>query len=312
MTPPPPSSGGAPAPAALDHVAIAVERWSDAWPRYVHQLGGRWHSGGVNIGFSPAQLGYGNGAKVEVLQPWEPETNPFLRRFLDHSGPGPHHLTFKVPDIEAALDGASAAGFDPVGVRLDDPQWKEAFLHPRQATGVVVQLAQAEFEWISPAPEGFPAPAPGPAASLRHVAHAVPDLETALGLFHVLLGGGIAARGVAGHGDWEYVDLDWSGPLAIRLVAPTPDADPRSSLWRWLGDRPGRVHHLAFDVSGAGRPGEPAGAGGGIDPPATDVPGVLPGPGGAAVVAPEDNLGTGLVLSGLAPEPEVPLTTLIR
>src|ERR1700722_15373632 len=155
-----PSAGGA--AVVLDHVAVAVEQWTDAWPRYVHQLGGIWHSGGVNIGFSPAQLSYANGARIEILQPWDPDANPFLRRFLDHSGPGPHHLTFKVPDIEATLDRARHAGFDPVGVRLSDAHWREAFLHPRQATGVVVQVAQAASDWVGPAPEGFPAPPPTP------------------------------------------------------------------------------------------------------------------------------------------------------
>ena len=140
----------------LDHVAVAVERWTDAWPRYVDQLGGTWHSGGVNVGFSPAQLSFANGAKVEVLQPWEPEANPFLRRFLDHNGPGPHHLTFKVPDIDDALVRVRGAGFEPVGVRLDDPQWREAFLHPRQAFGVVVQVAQEQFEWMAAGPRRIP------------------------------------------------------------------------------------------------------------------------------------------------------------
>jgi catechol 2,3-dioxygenase-like lactoylglutathione lyase family enzyme len=280
----------------LDHVAVAVERWSDAWPRYVDQLGGRWHSGGVNSGFSPAQLAYANGAKVEVLQPWEPEANPFLRRFLDHSGPGPHHLTFKVPDIEAVLGRVRRAGFDPVGVRLDDPQWREAFLHPRQATGVVVQVAQAEFEWISPAPEGFPTNPSAPSAALRHVAHAVRDLDTALGLFHVLLGGTITGRAVAAEGEWEYVELSWPGPLALRLMSPTPDADATSSLRTWLGDRPGRVHHLAFDLpptadtSAVGPAADLSGRSG------VGAPGVIPGPGSVQVVAPDNNLGTGLVL----------------
>src|SRR5580700_7494616 len=114
MASPPPATGDGAATVVLDHVAVAVERWTDAWPRYVHQLGGTWHSGGVNSGFSPAQLSFGNGARVEILQPWEPESNPFLRRFLDSSGPGPHHLTFKVPDIEATLARVGDAGFDPV------------------------------------------------------------------------------------------------------------------------------------------------------------------------------------------------------
>jgi methylmalonyl-CoA/ethylmalonyl-CoA epimerase len=83
------AAGGTAGPATLDHVAIAVERWADAWPRYAVGLGGAWSSGGFNVGFGPAQLRFANGARLEVLQPWQPEANPFLRRFLDASGPGP-------------------------------------------------------------------------------------------------------------------------------------------------------------------------------------------------------------------------------
>jgi hypothetical protein len=179
---------------------------------------------------------------------------------------------------------------------LDDPQWREAFLHPRQATGVVVQVAQAEFEWISPAPEGFPTNPSAPSAALRHVAHAVRDLDTALGLFHVLLGGTITGRAVAAEGEWEYVELSWPGPLALRLMSPTPDADATSSLRTWLGDRPGRVHHLAFDLpptadtSAVGPAADLSGRSG------VGAPGVIPGPGSVQVVAPDNNLGTGLVL----------------
>jgi hypothetical protein len=289
----PPSDAAA---VVLDHIAVAVEQWTDAWPCYVHQLGGIWHSGGVNSGFSPAQLSYANGAKVEVLQPWEPEANPFLRRFLDHSGPGPHHLTFKVPDIELVLDRVGDAGFEPVGVRLSDPQWREAFLHPRQATGVVVQVAQAEFEWSSPQPEGFPIATRAPTAALSHVTHAVRDLDTGLALFHLLLSGDITARAIGPGGAWEYVDLAWPGPLAIRLVAPTTDAASTSPLRTWLGDRPGRVHHLAFDLPGPLPTTDGSGRSTTTDPAGDDVPGVISGPGSVLVVAPEENLGTGLVL----------------
>jgi catechol 2,3-dioxygenase-like lactoylglutathione lyase family enzyme len=279
-------------PVVLDHVALAVERWSDAWPRYVQELGGTWHSGGVNVGFSPAQLRFGNGAKIEVLQPWDPERNPFLRRFLDQRGPGPHHLTFKVPDIVAALSRVRAAGYAPVGERLSDPFWKEAFLHPRQATGVVVQLAQAaDGDWVSPAPEGFPT-GPKPAASLHHVTHAVPDLAAATGLFHAVLGGHIVGQGSAPDGTWHYSDLQWSGPLVLRLVAPAPEADGSSPIRQWLGDSPGRIHHLAFLLS---RPFPDRGPTADFLPDQAP-PGVDSGLGGVVVVSPEDNLGTGLVI----------------
>ena len=294
MAPAPPSTAGDTASAVLDHVAIAVEKWAAAWPRYVHQLGGAWHSGGINSGFSPAQLSFANGAKVEVLQPWEPENNPFLRRFLDHSGPGPHHLTFKVPDIHGALERVKDAGFEPVNVRLSDPVWQEAFLHPKQATGVVVQLAQAEFEWISPAPEGFPEP-DVPAASLHHVTHAVRHLDKGLELFHELLGGVITAQGTGPGEAWEFVDLAWPGPLGVRLVAPTGDAGPTTALRLWLGDRQGRVHHLAFELPGP-LPVSASGPAADGAVRAGEIPGVIAGSGSVQVVEAGDNLGTGLVL----------------
>jgi catechol 2,3-dioxygenase-like lactoylglutathione lyase family enzyme len=295
MSSPATASSGKVATTVLDHVAVAVERWSDAWPRYVHQLGGTWHSGGVNIGFSPAQLSFSNGARIEVLQPWEPEANPFLRRFLDHSGPGPHHLTFKVPDIEATIGRATTAGFDPVGVQLSDPYWREAFLHPRQATGVVVQVAQAEFNFVSPAPEGFPTGPVAPAAALVRVTHAVRRLDTALELFDGLLGGEITARGVAPNGTWDYVDLSWPSPLGLRLVAPTPDSGSPSALRTWLGDREGRVLHLAFDLPEPPT-GDPSILETAREAPGTDIPGVIPGPGTVVMLAPDATFGTGLVL----------------
>ena len=248
----------------LDHVAVAVERWSDAWPRYVAELGGRWLAGGEAPGFASAQLRYANDMKLEVLAPYAIEDNDFLRRFLDASGPGPHHLTFKVPDLAAALAEVEAAGLDPVGVDLSDPEWKEAFLHPKQARGVVVQLAESHGSWASPAPDGMPTPQRAEPARLAHVAHAVADLDDGLALFAALLGGREVDRGEDGDARW--VELAWPGPGRVRLLAPTSAASPVTEL---LGGRPGRVHHLAFTGSGAREP---------------------------TVVAPEDNLGVRLVL----------------
>ncbi|HUY63842.1 MAG TPA: VOC family protein [Acidimicrobiales bacterium] len=279
----------------LDHVAVAVEAWADAWGRYVVELGGRWASGGLNVGFGPAQLRFANDARVEVLQPWQAEANPFLRRFLDTNGPGPHHLTFKVPDIAHALEAAASAGFTAVQVDLSDPEWKEAFLHPRQATGVVVQMAQAAGSWESPPPEGFPTDAPhGAPAAFTHVTHAVADLDDALALFSGLLGGELAERHHDTGAGWHGVTLRWPGPLGLRLITPTGDRHgvdaPGSALHRWLGDRPGRVHHLAFARTGPLDPGS------GPEPAEAPVPGVTEAEQPLYVVAPEDNLGARLVV----------------
>jgi methylmalonyl-CoA/ethylmalonyl-CoA epimerase len=201
------------------------------------------------------------------------EENDFLRRFLDRTGPGPHHLTFKVPDITAAIAAAEAAGFPVVGVNLEDPQWQEAFLYPKAACGIVVQLAQPDGELDpEPRPATVPAPRTDQSARLDHVTHAVADLERARRLFHSLLGGVVQREGVDGTN--AVVDLTWPGSGAVRLVTPLD----RGPLGEWMGDRPGRLHHLAFT---AARPEELAGA---------------VARGGAVEVPPEANLGMRLVV----------------
>ena len=70
--------------------------------------------------------------KVEVLEPNDVEHNDFLRRFLDRNGPGPHHLTFKVPDLAGALDVIRDQGYDPIGIDLA-VGGVEGVVHPPEA-----------------------------------------------------------------------------------------------------------------------------------------------------------------------------------
>lgn len=259
----------------LDHVAVAVERQADAWPRYAGDLPAAWVGGGGTPGFWSAQVQYANGMKVEVLEPYLEEQNDFLRRFLTRNGPGPHHLTFKVKDIVAAIERAEQEGYRPVGVNLEDEHWKEAFLHPKDAPGVVVQLAQPADggDWGSdPTPAWFPPPRVEPAATLVHVAHALERLDDGERLFVGLLGGERVADGEADGIQW--LDLRWPGPGRLRLLSGPP-------LAPWLEGRAGRVHHLAFAVP------DPEGVVGVVDTERIEV----------YEVAPEANLGVRLRLS---------------
>lgn len=127
----------------IDHVAIAVHRIRDAVPMYVETLGGSFLFAGENSaqGFRFAQFRYPGGGKIELLEPLAPDG--FVGRFLERRGEGPHHITFKVPDIFRAIEHVRAQGIEPVNVFTDDRTWKEAFIHPKQAHGVLVQLAQS-------------------------------------------------------------------------------------------------------------------------------------------------------------------------
>jgi catechol 2,3-dioxygenase-like lactoylglutathione lyase family enzyme len=249
----------------LDHVALAMEDRTPGQQRYAGELGGEWVGGGAEPGFWSEQVRFANGMKVELLEPLNVDQNDFLRRFLDRNGPGPHHLTFKVKDIVRALEIVDGAGYRPVSVNLESEHWKEAFLHPKDAPGVVVQLAQSSEsgDWGMPAPAGYPT-AQGPTATLDRVVHAVATLDVGTRLFEDLLHGERTGTGEDEAGRW--VDLRWPGPGRIRLVEPS---SPTSPIATWIGDRQGRVHHLALTQA---------------DRPTTTVD-------------PEDNLGVRLVVN---------------
>lgn len=216
----------------LDHVAIAGWDIGDVLSALVGELGGRILHGGVNFGFRAMQIKVGEeGMNVELLEPHNPEQNDFLERFLQRSGPGPHHTTFKTADIRAWLERAEAAGFQPVGVNLAMPMWMEAFLHPKQSLGTVVQVAQSDMDpavmeqhlddegrglmrWWPQPPERATEP-----ATLRRVVLRVPDLAEGLRLYRDLLDGSVDAEAE------EMVELVWPSGGRVRLEQ-RPDDEP--------------------------------------------------------------------------------------
>ena len=143
----------------FDHIAIAVARITDAPATLVGKLGGAPAYGATTPAYRFGQWAFGNEARVEVLEPHGADS--FLHRFLASRGPGIHHVTFTVPSSREVCARARAAGYDIVGHDDSDPRWIEAFLHPKQALGIVVQLAETH-----PDPDDDPTygwqPPPGP------------------------------------------------------------------------------------------------------------------------------------------------------
>jgi catechol 2,3-dioxygenase-like lactoylglutathione lyase family enzyme len=261
----------------LDHLAVAAEDAWDLLDRYRGDLGGRFVTGAIDPGFHWSQVRYPDGISIEMLEPEPGHEFDFLRRFLDRNGPGPHHFTFKVPDIHEAIARAEAAGYPTASQNLDIEEWKEAFLHPRDSHGVVIQFMWTSGEGMEEVPPEVmtPARAKRP-ARLNEVVHLVADLDGALGLFEETLDGERGDESDARLG--KTVSLCWPGGGRISLVEP---ADPAAQAW--MGDRPGRVHHVDFS----------------IDDPAR-VRGARPRGDGTYVVPPEYNLGTRLLLRPLS------------
>jgi len=210
----------------LDHLAIGTRALSGGWELFGGVLGGTWAYGGDSPGYWWGQLNFAAGPKIELLTPTGGPDAAFLDRFLAARGAGPHHFNFLVADIEDALARIKASGIEPIGVNLANPHWKEAFLHPRDVHGIVIQVAQQGATPLSAPPRELPEP--GPPARFDLIEHHVSDFDGAVRLFRDVLDGRLAAAGAG------TAELTWPGGKRIKLVRA--DGLP-------LG---GALHHVRF------------------------------------------------------------------
>jgi methylmalonyl-CoA/ethylmalonyl-CoA epimerase len=223
----------------LDHVALAARDTGPAFRFLTSVLGGTILFGGQSFGFRPMQVwvgdASGDGMSIELLEPWEVERNDFLARFVERRGSGPHHMTFKVPDLLDAVERAREWGITPVKIDVSDPGWKEAFIMPADAHGTVVQLAESPTEFTTRAellayvhehgpnehPRWWPDPpaAEGPPAHFRRAVLCSRDLDATVSFFSEFLQGEIEAKRDG------RVELVW--PLGSRIAIEShPDASP--------------------------------------------------------------------------------------
>ncbi len=214
----------------FDHVSIGTRVLADGWELFGGLLGGTWVYGGDSQGFWWGQVQFRSGPKVELITPTGGPESAFLERFLDRNGPGAHHLNFIVSDIGQTLRRIRGLGIEPVQVSLDDARWKEAFLRPRDAFGIVIQVA----EQSGPPPE-LAAPADlgsaGPPSAFTLADQYVDDIGAATQLFESALDGEVVSRVDTGAG--SVAELTWPNGARLRLVT-RPDGPPAGD-----GRRPG-------------------------------------------------------------------------
>jgi len=127
----------------IEHIGIAVNNLSEANDLYEKLLGVAPYkteevaSEGVKTSFFKC-----GESKIELLEATN-ESSP-IAKFIEKRGEGIHHLAFAVEDIEAEIKRLTAEGF----ILLNETPKKGAdnklvaFLHPKSAHGVLVELCQ--------------------------------------------------------------------------------------------------------------------------------------------------------------------------
>lgn len=127
----------------IDHVGIAVHAINEALDFFEYALGMKLEhveseeGGRTEVAFLPV-----GSSDVELVEPRDSESG--LGKFLNKRGEGVHHICFEVDDIAAALGKLKEHGAQLIDElpRTNSRGQKYAFIHPKSAHGVLIELYQ--------------------------------------------------------------------------------------------------------------------------------------------------------------------------
>jgi methylmalonyl-CoA epimerase len=128
---------------SLDHLGIAVRSLADAKAIY-EKLG---------LALSPEEVVPGENVRVvmipvgetrlELLEPTSEDS--VIAKFIANRGEGLHHLSIRVPDLNAAVEKLKSGGTRLVSneIKIGAGGHRYIFLHPSSTSGVLIELVEA-------------------------------------------------------------------------------------------------------------------------------------------------------------------------
>ena len=128
-------------PMRVDHAGIAVESIPEAEP-LLYALGcEKIHEEPSEYAdFTWATYVLGGASRLELIAPQD-GSDSFLTDFLAENGPGLHHVTLEVADLDAAVEALEARDV-PITGHQEFEGWGEVFVSPANPTGVLFQLME--------------------------------------------------------------------------------------------------------------------------------------------------------------------------
>ena len=133
----------------VERVALAVEDLDQAQAFFEQWFGARFcpeeHIADMGIRYRPFDIG---ASKMELLQATRADS-PVAKFINRNGGPGIHHITFEVENLDAAIAELERRGgriafrhtYAPE-ITFEGCVWREAFIHPKDAFGVLIHLAE--------------------------------------------------------------------------------------------------------------------------------------------------------------------------
>jgi methylmalonyl-CoA/ethylmalonyl-CoA epimerase len=123
----------------IAHVGIAVNDLEEAVKFYRDVLGIEPHPPEEVDGATILSLPFGD-SDIELMKPTGPDTP--VGKFLAKRGPGIHHICYRVPDLDAAIEACRAAGYRLIDQvpRTGAGGRRIAFVHPKATAGILLEL----------------------------------------------------------------------------------------------------------------------------------------------------------------------------
>jgi len=134
----------------IDHVSLAVKDYEGAVEFYTKILGAVSQFSGTDnsLKYYWETFTLGDLSRFELLKSTGEES--FLENFFKNKEGGIHHLVLQTPDIEMTIKVLEENNIPYFGYRRSEV-WKELFIHPKDAFGVLLQIAEFKpTDWLSP------------------------------------------------------------------------------------------------------------------------------------------------------------------
>lgn len=128
----------------IDHIGIAVRNLSESNELFRRLLGEAHYKvetvESEKVSTSFFHIGE---SKIELLEASDPDSA--IAKYIEKRGEGIHHIAFEVSDIRAEIQRLVGEGFIPLNAepKRGADNKLVAFLHPKSANGVLVELCQS-------------------------------------------------------------------------------------------------------------------------------------------------------------------------
>ncbi|MFQ5615230.1 MAG: VOC family protein [Anaerolineales bacterium] len=133
----------------IERIALAVPDLEKAQAFFEGWFGAKFHPEenieDMGIRYRPFEIGE---SRMELLEPTR-DDSPVARFLKRNGGPGVHHITYEVDNLDEAIAELESRGGRIAyrhtygeGVTFEGKVWREAFVHPKDAFGVLIHLAE--------------------------------------------------------------------------------------------------------------------------------------------------------------------------